>query len=656
MSDHVLSSKGNTVYTFRSCVMGRLSSIAIAFVLAMATVLVVAPFAHADASQGSVKRVIDIVYDDSGSMDNSSSWAQAHYALEALVGMMGPGDELNVFPMSAGDSSAPAVTVYGTSQDVQQSVDRIHQVFSDHPSNTTFSPAQQAYAHLSSIGGDDSVRRYLVVLTDGGFTSVDSLTRKKDGADAIVERVNGYLYQWASESDVEIIYVGMGEKGLSFPMEQPGLQVSKTADRGILYGIVDVCNDIYGLSSLPDTHFVNESLKLPIPTKRIIVFAQGRDVSVDYAEIEGDRLSPTTVNLAAADAPHLNGNEKWVKKGSPTDESLRGIVATFEPVGAEGFNSGEMVLSMANAENVEIYYEPYVNVEMTLVDAGVSDSELPWPLNQLLATGDTVIDSSNTDVRLTKGTYYVSSRLMNPLTGEAISPSASEGLISSVDMKASLDYSDGRQVSLDEKKVVLEEGEGVLSTHAVVCATPNDPDPTVVDQEMDVVVDPANIFTLILRFGLLLLVIALILALIWAIRKHLKAPRLPKDLNPQLKDKFNPAANRTLQVESQPKNTPFFGAETQEFYMRMPRNYDSRVMPRSVRLRAVKGGMVIDNWSELVAAAQRDNVASGAIKVGAKDLRKVKQGEECPVLGSSGQITFVARRGGTETKMQLKFK
>ncbi|MDY3799271.1 MAG: vWA domain-containing protein [Eggerthellaceae bacterium] len=634
-----------------------LSAILLFFVAALGYFLFPA-HAYASDSDQSVTRIIDVVYDDSGSMDEGAEWSQAHYALETLVGMMGPEDQLNVFTMSNGDNPEPSIAISMKSGDTQSCVDSIHRVFSEHSGNTTFAPAQQAYAHLNSLPSNENTKKYLVVLTDGEFIYVDDMTTKKDGSEAVSAKVNEYLATWAAESDVEVHYVLMGEESADIPLpsEGYGLSVSATADRGILYGIVDVCNEIYGMASLPETSFVNDTITIPIPTKRIVVFAQGQDVSVDYAEIEGDRLSPSTVRLKYADKPHTEKNEMWEKAGCPNDQSLQGIVATFEPNGTEGFNAGSMMLCMENAEYVEIYYEPYVNVEVTLNDAGVSDSGLPWPINKMLSVGDTVIDSTNTDVRLTKGSYYVSSRMLNPITGEEINPEDSENLIHDMSIEATLEYTDGETVEFNgENKVVLKEGEGTLKTTAVVQANENDPNPTVINQKMDVVVDPVSIATLMKRFGLLFALIALIIAIIIIIRKHMKAPRLPKGLAPLLKDKTDPRASRTLRVEPSQKNTPFFGEETQEFYLRIPRNYTSRVMPSTVKLRATKAGMIIDNWSQMVDAAHR-NDAPGAIKVGSKDLKKVKQGEPSPIVSASTRISFVARRGSTETKLELRLK
>ena len=100
--------------------------------------------AYANNSDQSVTRIIDVVYDDSGSMDEGAEWSQAHYALETLVGMMGPEDQLNVFTMSNGNNPEPSIAISMKSGDTQSCVDSIHRVFSEHSGNTTFAPAQQA--------------------------------------------------------------------------------------------------------------------------------------------------------------------------------------------------------------------------------------------------------------------------------------------------------------------------------------------------------------------------------------------------------------------------------------------------------------------------------------------------------------------------------
>lgn len=58
---------------------------------------------HAEKQQGTTKRAIYVVFDNSGSMygDGNKAWSQATYAMEVFAAMMNyeSGDVMKVFPM-----------------------------------------------------------------------------------------------------------------------------------------------------------------------------------------------------------------------------------------------------------------------------------------------------------------------------------------------------------------------------------------------------------------------------------------------------------------------------------------------------------------------------------------------------------------------------
>ena len=63
--------------------------------------LVINVSATSNTESKAIKRVVSIVYDDSGSMNNQNEdWAYASYAMQNLIGLMNPQDELGVVKMS----------------------------------------------------------------------------------------------------------------------------------------------------------------------------------------------------------------------------------------------------------------------------------------------------------------------------------------------------------------------------------------------------------------------------------------------------------------------------------------------------------------------------------------------------------------------------
>ena len=54
------------------------------------------------AADNTVKRLIHVVYDDSGSMseNNKKDWCRANYSMQVFAAMLGEGDKMVVYPMS----------------------------------------------------------------------------------------------------------------------------------------------------------------------------------------------------------------------------------------------------------------------------------------------------------------------------------------------------------------------------------------------------------------------------------------------------------------------------------------------------------------------------------------------------------------------------
>ena len=124
--------------------------------------------AYADQTQPRA-RVINVAYDDSGSMDNGKkAWCQAHYALEVFANMLGENDVLNVFTMSDAEAgkTVPCLTIYG-SDSAQNRVDQAHAIFSARNSSTPYDVVINAKNHLDVQ--DPEAEHWLVVLTDGAF-------------------------------------------------------------------------------------------------------------------------------------------------------------------------------------------------------------------------------------------------------------------------------------------------------------------------------------------------------------------------------------------------------------------------------------------------------------------------------------------------------
>ena len=124
------------------------------------------------AEENLPKRVINVVYDDSGSMIETGgqkvdTWCQAKYAMEVFAALLGEKDTLNVYAMSDYEGGAqpdPRLKLEGADGQTAN-VAKVHGMLT-RACNTPFQAVQKAYAYLTAAQADE---KWLVVLTDGEF-------------------------------------------------------------------------------------------------------------------------------------------------------------------------------------------------------------------------------------------------------------------------------------------------------------------------------------------------------------------------------------------------------------------------------------------------------------------------------------------------------
>ena len=143
------------------------------------------------------KKVVSIVYDDSGSMkahiddDGSNGYPPladdarfyyARYAAQMLIGLLNPSDELFIVPMNNKDYKTTGLTVdlIGNRDDTVKSIMQTS-LFTNAPASSTPNDAiVRAIGKLTNAGmkpsselagSEDDVEYWLVILTDGAFDS-----------------------------------------------------------------------------------------------------------------------------------------------------------------------------------------------------------------------------------------------------------------------------------------------------------------------------------------------------------------------------------------------------------------------------------------------------------------------------------------------------
>lgn len=380
-------------------------------------------------ASGSEKgRLINVVYDDSGSMvkdgsDYISRWSQAKYAVEVFAAMMGGSDTMNVYPMSL--QGGLGLTLQGTDSN---RVSQIHDMNARY-SNTPFTTVSSAVQNLMDTAADKE--KWLVIITDGEFD---------DGAtpvETIYEKISE-----CNDNGIKVIYLAIGEGAANLTGDSSkGFYADKASDGpDVLEKVMKMANQIFTHMVVPESRISisgnTSTLDVDIPTDKIMVFAQGDNVSVNGLKHNGTEVKASEVeNVKYSDVKPDNYPDAIV------DMSLKGVVVTYE-AGSVPFESGKFEVDVSDAQNVQYYYSPGVEVNCDLLLNG-----LPVSQDQELYAGD----------------YEIEMNFIDPTDGSIVESDLLSGATFSLGVE-----NNGSNQSVDGTKgnVTLVEGEVILDAVA----------------------------------------------------------------------------------------------------------------------------------------------------------------------------------------------
>ena len=324
------------------------------------------------------KKVINIVYDDSGSMINGAesdvtksdayvaTWAQAKYYLEVFTAMLNVEDELNIYCMS--DSGSLSKTIKGA--DKKYGVSDIHSNLKtgDYSVLTPVQTLKSAYDGLSDKKYDD-FEKWLVVLTDGAFTVSNSSGEKVKDSE-----IESLFSSYGESLNGRLIYIPIGSCAAEYTGNSYKVLKATTGEE-ILNQVKTATEYIYYERDKKEV--TDASINLGVSMKKIIVFAQGAGV-----EIESTSKGKITDNVSvkyteAANAVEYSSNQgESTFKGNEdkikTDDSLQGVVITIEP-NSEYIEPGQLniIFGDISPKTYTIYYEPAVKTYFSLEKDGV---------------------------------------------------------------------------------------------------------------------------------------------------------------------------------------------------------------------------------------------------------------------------------------------
>ncbi len=380
-------------------------------------------------------RVINLVYDDSGSMiDNDNGyhdgWCQAKYALEVFAAMLEENDTMNVYAMS--DFSyygidyhavPPHITLMGQNE-ASDNVSQVHSMLTD-ASATPFETVMTAYTDLSEITADE---KWLVVLTDGSFTKFKNETQ----VDVPQSEIDAYFA--AKDSDVSVMYltIGSGADTITEDESNDIYLESAVTNTDILSKITEISNRIFDRNRL-QVDAANCNFSFDIPMNELIVFAQGKNVKINRiqsqtgAEFTSDG-QPVEVKYSEVAALDYSNDSNVV-----VNTNLEGKIAYF----TGDFDAGDYMVDASGADTIEIYYRPNVDIAIHLVNSE----------GTRLSTSDPI----------PQGTYTLEYGFVKAGTDDMLPQSK---LLGTIDFSASVSFNgtpDGKQYG-NRDSITVQEG------------------------------------------------------------------------------------------------------------------------------------------------------------------------------------------------------
>lgn len=334
---------------------------AIAVFLVVLVILVqLAPMTFAASIR--TKKVVSVVYDDSGSMymKDSPKWAYANYAMQAFAGILNKEDSLYISYMS--ENYAKEINLNNKNSEVDSIRERAKS------GNTPLETIDTAFNKLKSHSDNNANTQYwLVVMTDGQFYDSQEnaikleVVEKKLKSMAETKMPNG--------SSPEIVFLSMcDEKGEFTPSKSLHSNISveeaKKADdiMTTISSIADKVSGRYATDSVKIIDGKTIEVKSDIPLLSIGVLTQHSTAlvkSISFSEGKGNVESNVGLKYPQVD-------------GRVTDNSLVGNVALINN-GDKNIPTGTYTITFSeeiDKNDIKVLFEPALELKIKLLQDG----------------------------------------------------------------------------------------------------------------------------------------------------------------------------------------------------------------------------------------------------------------------------------------------
>lgn len=306
---------------------------------------------------------VAVVFDNSGSMytgKNAKGWSRAKYAMEIFASMLNynqreevPGDVLKIFPMWPVTVDGTKPKSNGSKKDIEpievtnvSDIDKIHDMYTIEALGTPYDTVKKAFKELKR---SSAPKKWLIILTDGEFDNIS--------ASSFAKKVRAL-----ASDKIQVQYLGIGDAANIDRYATKNFFTKKSSSSSSLKNdIIDICNHMFQRDQLPESSLQGNQLTLDVSMRNLIVFVQGSDAKLnglknasgEEVPIEMDSKQRTYSKVSAGNYPK-----------APYDKELSGQVVTFGAC-----EKGVYTIDYENAESIQIFYTPNIDIALTFSDA-----------------------------------------------------------------------------------------------------------------------------------------------------------------------------------------------------------------------------------------------------------------------------------------------
>jgi len=356
---------------------------------------------------------IAVVFDNSGSMYLNPAWCRAKYAMQIFASMLNydNGDVLKIFPMWAvtTDGSTPQTggSYAGIEIRNRDDIQKIWNLYTVEALGTPFAPVTEAYQALQQSSAKE---KWLIVLTDGAFNEE---ARNENATIELQSRLSALASQ-----DIKVQYLGFGSAQTLTADPSKNFFTKKSDDKSLKTDLINICNSIFQRSVLPAKFNKGGTLSLDLSMKNVIVFAQGAGARITGLSDANGKAMNVALDSGAVTYSTVTAGGRYAN--AEKDTSLAGQVVTFSDC-----PKGTYTLQTTGADAIEIFYEPNVDISMSMTDSD----------------GQTVDYQSG---QIPAGDYTVSYGIVDAVTGDDVTKSELMG--NDVSLTSYVQTSDGTKV------------------------------------------------------------------------------------------------------------------------------------------------------------------------------------------------------------------